>query len=158
MSQTQLLISRISHICQKICDLKDQTKPKSIIKPNMYNTTCLDEGDRTDWSYTQEPGNSSSTKKDSDGEDGWDDTCSSHSIQHPHSPNNPHNSEHHAPSPPSLNPAPAGSILMPPGDCQEIGLVIFMFFFELLFSYVSLAISLYVSFTNLFSIIYSLIC
>ena len=29
-------------------------------------------------------------------------------------------------------------------DCQEIGLVALMFFFELLFSYVSLAISLYV--------------
>ena len=29
--------------------------------------------------------------------------------------------------------------------CQEIGLVTFMFFFELLFSYVSLAISFYVS-------------
>ena len=33
-----------------------------------------------------------------------------------------------------------------------------MFFFELLFSYVSLAISFYVSFTNLFSIILFLIC
>ena len=30
-------------------------------------------------------------------------------------------------------------------ECQEIGLVAFMFFIELLFSYVSLAISLYVS-------------
>ena len=37
--------------------------------------------------------------------------------------------------------------------CQEIGLVAFMFFFELLFSYVSFTISFYVSFTNLFSII-----
>ena len=37
--------------------------------------------------------------------------------------------------------------------CQEIGLVTFMFFFELLFSYVSLAISFHVSLTNLFSII-----
>ena len=37
--------------------------------------------------------------------------------------------------------------------CQEIGLVAFMFFFELLFPYVSSSISLYVSFTNLFSII-----
>ena len=37
--------------------------------------------------------------------------------------------------------------------CQEIGLVTLMFFFELLFSYASLAISLYVSLTNLFSII-----
>ena len=33
-----------------------------------------------------------------------------------------------------------------------------MFFFELLFSYVSLTISFYVSFTNLFSIIHFLIC
>ena len=42
--------------------------------------------------------------------------------------------------------------------CQEIGLVAFMFFFELLFSYVSLAISFYVSLTNLFSIILFFIC
>ena len=42
--------------------------------------------------------------------------------------------------------------------CQEIGLVALMFFFELLFSYVSLAISFYVSFTNLFPIILFLIC
>ena len=42
--------------------------------------------------------------------------------------------------------------------CQEIGLVAFMFFFELLCPYVSLAISFYVSFTNLFSIILFLIC
>ena len=33
-----------------------------------------------------------------------------------------------------------------------------MFFFELLFSYVSLAISLYVFHTNLFSLVLSLIC
>ena len=37
--------------------------------------------------------------------------------------------------------------------CQEIGLVAFMFFFELLFSYVSSSISFYVSFSNLFPII-----
>ena len=43
-------------------------------------------------------------------------------------------------------------------NCQEIGLVAFMFFFELLFFYVSFAISLYVSFANLFSIVHSLIC
>ena len=42
--------------------------------------------------------------------------------------------------------------------CQEIGLVALMFFFELLFSYVLLTISFYVSFTNLFSIILFLIC
>ena len=37
--------------------------------------------------------------------------------------------------------------------CQEIGLVALMFFFELLFSYVSSSISFYVSLANLFSII-----
>ena len=42
--------------------------------------------------------------------------------------------------------------------CQEIGLVAFMFFFELLFSYVSSSISFYVFLTNLFSIIPFLIC
>ena len=42
--------------------------------------------------------------------------------------------------------------------CQEIGLVAIMFFFELLFLYVSLEISLYVSLANLFSIILFLIC
>ena len=44
------------------------------------------------------------------------------------------------------------------GSCQEIRLVTFMFFFELLFSYVSFAISFYFSLTNLFSIILFLIC
>ena len=38
-------------------------------------------------------------------------------------------------------------------QCQEIGLVAFMYFFELLFFYVSFAISFYISFTNSFSII-----
>ena len=40
-------------------------------------------------------------------------------------------------------------------DCQELGLVAIMFFFELLFSYVSSSISFYVPLTNLFSIIHS---
>ena len=43
-------------------------------------------------------------------------------------------------------------------ECQEIVLVAFIFFFELLFPYVSLTISFYVSPTNLFSIILFLIC
>ena len=42
--------------------------------------------------------------------------------------------------------------------CQEIGLVAFMFFFELLFSYVSLQFPPMFSLTNLFSIIPFLIC
>ena len=45
-----------------------------------------------------------------------------------------------------------------PTYCQEIGLVALMFFSELLFPYVSLTTSFYVSFTNLFSIILFLIC
>ena len=44
------------------------------------------------------------------------------------------------------------------GACQEIGLVALMFFFELLFSYVSLTISCYFFLTNLFSLIHFLIC
>ena len=44
------------------------------------------------------------------------------------------------------------------GPCQKIGFVTVMFFIELLFSYVSLAISLYVSLLNLFPITHSLIC
>ena len=44
------------------------------------------------------------------------------------------------------------------GRCQEIGLVAIMFFFELLFPYVSSPISFYVSLANLFSIILFLIC
>ena len=42
--------------------------------------------------------------------------------------------------------------------CQEIGLVALMFFFEFIFSYVSLTISFYVSLTNLFLTILFLIC
>ena len=41
--------------------------------------------------------------------------------------------------------------------CQKIGLVTFMFFFELSFSYVSFAVSFYVSLTNLFLITHSFI-
>ena len=57
------------------------------------------------------------------------------------------------PSPGWLQEDPEGTT-----HCQEIRPVAFMFFFELLFSYVSLAISFYVSLTNLFSIILFLIC
>ena len=45
------------------------------------------------------------------------------------------------------------SLRMNSDRCQEIGLVALMFFFELLFSYVSSSISFYVSFANSFSII-----
>ena len=56
------------------------------------------------------------------------------------------------------DPPPQMSAVQECYHCQEIGLVTFMFFLELLFSYVSFAISLYVSFANLFSIIHSLTC
>ena len=45
------------------------------------------------------------------------------------------------------------AIQQPAEPCQEIGLVAIMFFFELLFSYVSSSISFYDSFANLFLII-----
>ena len=86
VSQTHLLISKISNIYPEICDIRSMRKPKSNSLPQNYTNTNLDKG------------------------------------------------------------------------CQEIGLVALMFFFELLFSYVSPAISFYVSLTNLFSLILSLIC
>ena len=52
----------------------------------------------------------------------------------------------------------AGCIAVNVSYCQEIGLVALMFFFELLFFYVPPTISLYVSLTNLLSIILFLIC
>ena len=59
---------------------------------------------------------------------------------------------------PSHVPEVSSTVSGPGCACQEIGLVAFMFFFELLFSYVSSSISFYVPLTNLFSIILFLIC
>ena len=154
----QSLISKISHIFLEICDIKrrfeprtiqglqhttSSSKPHWILKANRYSSTHLGQDDKKDWNYTPEQSNNSSARE---GMDDLGDTCSTHNIQYHHSPNNPHNSLCHASIPPSLSP------------CQELGLVAFMFFFELLFSYVSFAISFYVFFLNLFSITPSLTC
>ena len=53
MSQTQTLISKISHICQEICDIKVRTEPKSIDKTHNYTNTIMDEGDKTNLSQIQ---------------------------------------------------------------------------------------------------------
>ena len=115
MSRIQLLTSKISHICQEICDIKSARKPKSNLMQGTNTNTKKDEG-QTDQNYTLELDNNSSANKGSDGEDGWDDTCSFHSKLCHHESNNLNNLSRHAPAPPSLNPAPSESILEPPGD------------------------------------------
>ena len=68
LSQIHLLISKISHVCQEIHDIKEARKPKSnLFKPN-YIITSLDEG-RKDWNCTQEPGSNNSVKEDISDED-----------------------------------------------------------------------------------------
>ena len=115
MSRIHLLISRISHVCQEICDIKEARKPKSnLFKPN-YTNISLDEG-RKDQNCTQEPGSNDSAKEDTGDEDDWGGTYSSHSTLCPHEPSNPDKPSRHAPTPPSLNPLPSESIRVPPGD------------------------------------------
>ena len=115
LSRIQFLTSKISHICQEICDIKSKRKPASNSAIQNYTSTILDEG-RTSQNYTQEQDSSSSAKEGSAGEGDWDDTCSFHSKLCHHEPNNPDIPLHHAPIPPSLNPLPSESILEPPGD------------------------------------------
>ena len=76
--QTQLLISKISHTCQEIHDIKERHKSKSIVKAN--SDTIMDKG-QTNLNCTQEPESSNSAKEGSDDEDGWDETYSFHSRQ-----------------------------------------------------------------------------
>ena len=76
----------------------------------------MDKGGRIDQNYTPEPDSNDSAKEGSNGGDGLDGTCSSHSRQCHHEPSNLYPPSHHAPTPPSLNPVPSESILMPPGD------------------------------------------
>ena len=115
LSWIHLLISKISHVCQEIHDIKQTRKPKSnLLKPNYINTS-LDEGWK-DWNCTQEPGSNSSAKEDSGDEGDWGNTYSSHSTLCRHEPSNPDNPSHHAPTPPSPNLPPSESIQEPPGD------------------------------------------
>ena len=115
MSQIQFLTSRISHICQEIHDIKSRRKPKSNSANKSYTSTLLDKG-WTSQNYTWELNSNNSAKEDSNGKDGWGETCSSHSKLCHHEPSNPDNPSHHAPIPPSLNPLPSESIREPPGD------------------------------------------
>ena len=80
-----------------------------------YTNTGLVEG-QTNPDYTREQGNNSSAKEDTGDGDDWGGTYSSHSTLSPHEPSNPDNPSRHAPTPPSLNPLPSGSILEPPGN------------------------------------------
>ena len=109
------LTTKISHICQEICDIKGRRRPKSNSATQNYTSTILDEG-QTDQNYTREPNSNSSAKEGSNGKDDWGDTCSSHSRLCHHEPNNPDTPLHHAPIPPSPNPLPSESTLEPPGD------------------------------------------
>src|ERR1700743_1923865 len=91
MSRTQLLISKIPHICQEIHDIKRRKKPKSIDKTHNYNDTIMEKGGKTSLNCTEELGSNNSAKEgNSDGDD-WGDTYSSHIIQYHHEPNNPYN-------------------------------------------------------------------
>ena len=110
-----MLTSQISHICQEIRDIKSRRKPQSNISNRDYINTGLDE-EPTNPNYTLERGNSNSAKEGSDDGDGWDETYSFQSKLHHHEPNNPGTPSHHAPIPPSLNPAPSESMREPPGD------------------------------------------
>ena len=109
MSRIQLLTSKISHICQEIRDVKSRRKPQTNIAIQNYTNTGLVE-EQTNPNYTRAPDSNNFAKEGSDDEDGLGETYSFHSKQCHRAPNSP--------------------------DCQEIGLVAFMFFFELLFSYV----------------------
>ena len=90
MSQTHLLISKISNVCQEMCDIKDARKLKSNSFIQNYINTSLDKG-KKDLNYTQEPDSNNSAKEGSD-EGDWDGTYSSHSKlchREPSNPNNP---------------------------------------------------------------------
>ena len=115
LSRIQFLTSKISHICQEICDIKSRKKPWSNLANQNSVNTGLDKG-LTNPNYTRERDNSNSAKEGSDGGDDWDGTYSSRSTLHPPEPNNPNNPSHRAPIPPFPNPAPSESTLEPPRD------------------------------------------
>ena len=115
MSRIQFLTSKISHVCQEIHDIKVARKPKSNSLPQSYTNTNLDKG-RKGRTNTREPNSSSFAMGGNNDGDGLGDTYSSCSTQHHHEPSNLNIPSHHAPVPPSLNPALSESILEPPGD------------------------------------------
>ena len=115
VSRIQLLTSKISHICQEICDIKSRRRPQTNIAIQNYTNTGLVE-EQTSPNYTRAPDSNNFAKEGSDDEDGLGETYSSHSKQCHCAPNSPDTPSHRAPSLPSPNPPPSESILKPPGD------------------------------------------
>ena len=72
LSQIQKLTSKISHICQEICDIKSRRKPQSNLAIQNYTSTGLDK-EPTNLNYTLEQGNSNSAKEGSNVSGNW--TC-----------------------------------------------------------------------------------
>ena len=106
----------ISHTCQEIHDIKKRRRPKSIAKIHNYTNTIRDEGKKTSQNCTQVPDSNSSARESINDEDGSGDTYSLGSKLYHCEPNSPDTPSHHAPTPPSLNPAPSESTPMLPGD------------------------------------------
>ena len=115
LSRIQLLTSKISYICQEICDIKGGKKPQTNIAIQIYTNTGLVE-EQTNPNYTWEQDNNSSAKEDIGDEDDWGGTYFAHNTLCPHGPSNSGSPSRHAPIPPSPNPPPSESILEPPGD------------------------------------------
>ena len=113
LSRIHLLISKISHVCQEIHDIKGRQKTPSIGKTN---TNTIMDREQTNPNYTLEQDNNSSAKEGNNDEGGWDEIYSSRSKQCHHAPSNLNTPSHHAPVPPSPNPTLSESILEPPGD------------------------------------------
>ena len=113
VSWTQLLISKMSHTCKEICDIKRRHKLKSIAKTS--SNTFMDEG-QTNPNCTQEPDNNNSAREGSDDGGNLGDTYSSCSTQYHHEPNSHDTPSHHAPSLPSPSPVSSGSTPMPPAS------------------------------------------
>ena len=93
VSRIQLLTSKISHICQEICDIKSRRKPQTYIAIQNYTNTGLVEG-QTSRNYTRVPDNNNFAKEGSDDGDGLGETYFSHSKQCHRAPNNPDNPSH----------------------------------------------------------------
>src|ERR1700743_2419475 len=90
LSRIQLLTSKISHICQEICDIKEARKAKSNLLWGTSTSTNSVEA-QTSTTSPQEQTTSSSAREDSSDEDDWGGTYSPHSTLCPHEPSNPYN-------------------------------------------------------------------
>ena len=114
VTNTEAYLKDITHLPRDSRHRK-RREPQTNIAIQNYTNTGLVEG-QTNPNCTQELGSSNFAKEDTGDGDGWGGTYSSHSTICPHEPSNPDNPSCHAPTPPSLNPPPSGSIPEPPGD------------------------------------------